>query len=65
LQLNGDADIPLFAESETDFFVRTTGTAVRFEHDVGGKITAMLIQNVGGDPIRCPRLDHSVLIPNP
>ena len=56
LRLNGDADIILFAESESRFFVRTTGTEVQFERDAAGKAVAMLIKNVGGAPIRCPRL---------
>jgi 3-oxoadipate enol-lactonase len=56
LQLNGEADIVLFAESETHFFVRTTGTDLRFEKDASGKTTAMLIRNAGGNPVRCSRL---------
>ena len=56
LQLSGDADVPLFAESEWQFFVRTTGTEVRFERDGHGKATAMIIHSPGADPIRCPRI---------
>jgi hypothetical protein len=56
LQLNGDADIILFAESESRFFIRTTGTEVQFERDAAGETVAMVIKNAGGDPIRCPRL---------
>jgi 3-oxoadipate enol-lactonase len=55
LQISGDADIPLFAESDSHFFVRTTGTEVQFERGAGGRTTAMLIRSPGGNPIRCPR----------
>jgi pimeloyl-ACP methyl ester carboxylesterase len=56
LQINGDADVPLFAESQTHFLVRTTGTEVQFEQDANGKVTAMILRNPGGEPVRCPRL---------
>jgi hypothetical protein len=56
LQINGDADVPLFAESQTHFLVRTTGTEVQFEQDANGKTVAMILRNPGGDPVRCPRL---------
>ena len=60
LQLNGDADIPLFAESESHFFVRTTGTDVTFERDANGEVNAMVIHSPGADPIRCPRIKNAV-----
>jgi Tannase and feruloyl esterase len=56
LRLNGDADIPLFAESTSSFFVRTTGTSVRFERDSAGATTAMVIASPGGTPVTCPRM---------
>jgi pimeloyl-ACP methyl ester carboxylesterase len=56
LQLNGDADVPLFAATPSDFFVRTTGTDIRFERDSGGRTVAMVITNTGGSPVRSPRL---------
>ena len=57
LQLNGDADVPLFAASDSLFFVRTTGTELEFERPPdGGKATAMLVRNPGGQPVRCPRM---------
>jgi pimeloyl-ACP methyl ester carboxylesterase len=56
LQLNGDAEIPLFPESDTHFFVRTTGTEVQFDLDASGKTTAMVIHSPGAEPVRCPRV---------
>jgi hypothetical protein len=56
LQLNGDADVPLFAATTSDFFVRTIGTDVRFEQDAAGHTVAMIISNAGGAPVRCPRI---------
>jgi len=55
LQLNGDADVPLFAESDSQFFVRTTGTQVQFEKSAAGHVAAMIIRSPGSSPIRCPR----------
>ena len=55
LQLNGDADVPLFAESDSQFFVRTTGTQVQFEKSSAGDVAAMIIRSPGSNPIRCPR----------
>ena len=56
LQLSGDVDVPLFADSDSQFFVRTTGTEVQFETSAGGVVTAMLIHSAGANPIRCPRI---------
>lgn len=56
LQLNGDADVPLFADSASTFFVRTTGTTVRFDRSKGGNAAAMILQSPGANPIRCPRM---------
>lgn len=55
LQLSGEADVPLFADSDSQFFVRTTGTEVRFESSANGRVEAMTIRSPGGSPIRCPR----------
>jgi 3-oxoadipate enol-lactonase len=55
LQLSGDVDVPLFANSDSQFFVRTTGTEVQFESSAGIGVTAMLIHSPGANPIRCPR----------
>jgi 3-oxoadipate enol-lactonase len=56
LRLGGDVDIPLFAASESLFFVRTTGTEVQFERDSESKVAAMLLRNPGtAAPVRCPR----------
>ena len=55
LQLNGDADVPLFAESDSQFFVRTTGTQVQFEKSAAGDVAAMIIRSPGSNPIRFPR----------
>jgi len=56
LQLGGEADVPLFADSESQFFVRTTGTEVQFERAAAGDVAAMIIRSPGGNPIRCPRV---------
>jgi 3-oxoadipate enol-lactonase len=56
LQLNGDAEVPLFADSDSQFFVRTTGTEVQFERSGTGDVAAMIIRNPTGNPIRCPRV---------
>ena len=56
LQLNGDADIPLFAASDTRFFVRTVGTDVQFQKDAAGKVIEMGIYSADGNVIKCPRL---------
>jgi pimeloyl-ACP methyl ester carboxylesterase len=56
MRLNGDADVRLFAAARSDFFVRTTGTSIRFEQDAGGHTIAMIITNPGGSPVRCPRI---------
>ena len=55
LQLGGEADVPLFADSDSRFFVRTTGTEVQFEQSAAGEIVAMIIHSPGAQPIRCPR----------
>ena len=56
MRLGGDVDVPLFAASESLFFVRTTGTEVQFERDREGKVAAMLLRNPGAAaPVRCPR----------
>ena len=56
LQLNGDADVPLFPATSSMFFVRTTGTDVAFEQEGSAAATAMIITNPGGAPVRCPRI---------
>jgi len=56
LRIDGDADIPLFAASETSFFVRTTGTEVKFENDTSGRVSAMIIRNANGAPVTCTRI---------
>jgi 3-oxoadipate enol-lactonase len=56
LQLGGEADVPLFADSESQFFVRTTGTEVQVERDAAGEVAAMIIHSPGGNAIRLPRI---------
>ena len=56
LEVNGDADVPLFADSDTHFFVRTTGTEIQFERNDAGETAAMIIHNPGGNMIRCPKV---------
>lgn len=47
---------PLFAASESRFFVRTTGTEIEFEKDASGRITQMVVYNSDGNVIRCARI---------
>jgi len=55
LEIGGDVDVPLFAASESLFFVRTTGTELEFERNAAGKVTAVFIHNPDGGRVRCPR----------
>jgi 3-oxoadipate enol-lactonase len=56
LQIGGDVEVPLFAASDSLFFVRTTGTEVEFERSAGRKARAMIVRSPGAAAIRCPRL---------
>ena len=47
---------PLFAASDSRFFVRTTSTEFQFERDTAGKITKLVIFNAAGNKIDCPRV---------
>jgi 3-oxoadipate enol-lactonase len=46
---------PLFAASNSRFFVRTTETEFQFERDPVGKIVKLVIFNADGNKIECPR----------
>jgi hypothetical protein len=48
-------DKPLFAASNSRFFVRTTETEFQFERDPTGKIVKLVIFNADGNRIECPR----------
>jgi pimeloyl-ACP methyl ester carboxylesterase len=56
LRLPDMPDKPLFAASESRFFVRTTGTELEFEKDASGRVTQLIIHNTDGNVIKCPRL---------
>lgn len=56
LRLPDTPDKPLFAASDSRFFVRTTGTELEFEKDVSGHVTQLVIFNTDGNVIKCPRL---------
>ena len=55
LGLPDTPDKPLFAASNSRFFVRTTETEFQFERDPAGKIVKLVIFNADGNKIECPR----------
>jgi len=56
LRLPDTPDKPLFAASDSRFFVRTTGTELQFEKDASGRVTQLVIFNTDGNVIKCPRM---------
>jgi len=54
LGLPDTPDKPLFAASNSRFFVRTTETEFQFERDPVGKIVKLVIFNADGNKIECP-----------
>jgi pimeloyl-ACP methyl ester carboxylesterase len=48
-------DKPLFAASNSHFFVRSTDTEFQFERDAAGKVVKLIIFNADGNKIECPR----------
>jgi pimeloyl-ACP methyl ester carboxylesterase len=56
LRLPDMPDKPLFAASDSRFFVRTTGVELEFEKDTSGRVTQLVIYNSDGNVIKCPRL---------
>jgi 3-oxoadipate enol-lactonase len=55
LGLPDSTDKPLFAASNSRFFVRTTETEFQFERDSTGRIVKLVIFNADGNKIECPR----------
>jgi hypothetical protein len=55
LGLPDTPDKPLFAASNSHFFVRTSETEFQFERDSSGKIVKLVIFNADGNKIECPR----------
>jgi pimeloyl-ACP methyl ester carboxylesterase len=55
LRLPDTPEKPLFAASASRFFVRTTETEFEFQRKGAGKVTGMVIHNVGGGVIECAR----------
>ena len=55
LRLPDTPDKPLFAASNSRFFVRTSETEFQFERDPAGKIVKLVIFNADGNKIECPR----------
>jgi 3-oxoadipate enol-lactonase len=55
LGLPDTPDKPLFAASNSRFFVRTTETEIEFERNPTGKIVKLVIFNADGNKIECPR----------
>jgi hypothetical protein len=61
-QLTGQAQIPIFAESETKFFLKVVDAQVEFFTDAGGAIThAVMYQN--GRERKLPRISATVAEP--
>ena len=56
LGLPDTPDKPLFAASESRFFVRTTTSEFAFESNASGKITKLVIFNADGNKMECPRV---------
>jgi 3-oxoadipate enol-lactonase len=56
LRLPDMPDKPLFAASDSRFFVRTSGVELEFEKDASGRVTQLVIYNTDGNVIKCPRL---------
>ena len=56
LRLPDLPDKPLFADSPSRFFVRTTPTEFEFERDEKGKVKDMVILNSDGNKIACERI---------
>jgi CubicO group peptidase (beta-lactamase class C family) len=46
----------MFAESETSFFVKMTGSQIVFEIEPEGRVISLTMQRVGREPTRAPRL---------
>lgn len=55
LGLPDTPDKPLFAASNSRFFVRTTETEFQFERDSARKVAKLVIFNADGNKIECPR----------
>ncbi len=53
-QLTGQPKFPLFAESETKFFLRAVDAQMEFERDAGGKVTGFVLYQNGRE-IRAAR----------
>ncbi len=56
LGLPDTPDKPLFAASESRFFVRTTTSEFAFERNASGEITKLVIFNADGNKMECPRV---------
>jgi CubicO group peptidase (beta-lactamase class C family) len=59
-QLSGQPKIPLFADSETSFFVKVVDAQFTFEKDARGAVTAVVLHQGGRDQ-RAPRVSDSEL----
>jgi CubicO group peptidase (beta-lactamase class C family) len=50
-QLTGQPKFPLFAESPTSFFLKAVEAEVRFDKDISGKVTQLMIHQGGRDTV--------------
>jgi pimeloyl-ACP methyl ester carboxylesterase len=56
LAIPGLSDRRLFAASDSEFFLRTTGTELVFKENAAGKITQMVVHNSDGSTISCEKV---------
>jgi hypothetical protein len=59
-QLSGQPKVPVFADSETSFFLKVVDAQLTFEKDAGSAVTAVVLHQNGRDQ-RAPRSSDTVL----
>jgi CubicO group peptidase (beta-lactamase class C family) len=52
----GGPKFEAFAENEKSFFVKVTGSQIRFETDPDGRATSLIVNRAGSAPVAAPRL---------
>jgi CubicO group peptidase (beta-lactamase class C family) len=61
-QLTGQPKFPVFAESETRFFLKVVDAQIDFEKDAAGKVVAFTLHQ-NGQNVRAPRISDRVELP--
>jgi CubicO group peptidase (beta-lactamase class C family) len=59
-QLAGQRQLPMFAESETMFFLKVVDAQVEFLNDPGGAVTALVLHQNGRDQ-KAPRISGTIV----